>query len=234
MTYENQHRAKRLSFLKHRLFLIGLIIALTAALWRFSPLQEYLEPEYLVKFVRIIRNSPYALPAIILAYITASVLVLPNTAINVAVVIGIGGWHGFTSALFGSIVAALLLYGLGRKYGTKRFKKIKSNHIKKMQDYLKEGGIISVVIVRQLPIAPFPVINVMAGAMKVRFIPFLLGTFIGLLPGITLVSVFGRQLRKIIENPQPTDYILLALLIFLVVGAMLYLKKKVSHAKSNE
>ncbi len=48
--------------------------------------------------------------------------------------------------------------------------------------------------VRLVPVAPFTVVNVAAGAFNVRFFDFALGTLIGMAPGIFAIAVFGERL----------------------------------------
>ena len=52
-----------------------------------------------------------------------------------------------------------------------------------------------------LPIAPFAVVNLAAGSIGVRFQDFMLGTALGLAPGIVVLSMFGQQVRALWRQP---------------------------------
>jgi uncharacterized membrane protein YdjX (TVP38/TMEM64 family) len=59
-----------------------------------------------------------------------------------------------------------------------------------------------------VPLAPFALVNLAAGSLGVRFRDFMLGTAIGLAPGITVVCVFGRQVRSFWQEPRLTPVLL--------------------------
>ena len=65
-------------------------VTMTAA-WRFTPLEQYATPVRMIALTHAIRKTPWAPIAVILAYIVASCVMFPNTALNVAVVLGVGG-----------------------------------------------------------------------------------------------------------------------------------------------
>jgi uncharacterized membrane protein YdjX (TVP38/TMEM64 family) len=69
-----------------------------------------------------------------------------------------------------------------------------------------------------VPIAPFTVVNVVAGASDIRLGPFIAGTILGMAPGWILMSALGHQLAQMVTEPTAGDWALLALLIVLWVS----------------
>jgi uncharacterized membrane protein YdjX (TVP38/TMEM64 family) len=65
-----------------------------------------------------------------------------------------------------------------------------------------------------VPIAPFTVVNLVAGASHISFRHFTIGTIIGEIPGLTAMSVFADQISTALLHPGPKTFILLG-----VVGA---------------
>jgi uncharacterized membrane protein YdjX (TVP38/TMEM64 family) len=55
---------------------------------------------------------------------------------------------------------------------------------------LGERGLLAIVFARVVPVGPFSVVNIVAGASHIGWRDFLLGTVIGLLPGVTVASIF--------------------------------------------
>ena len=45
-------------------------------------------------------------------------------------------------------------------------------------------------VVRNLPVAPFTIVNMVAGASHIKLGDFLLGTALGMAPGIVAIMVF--------------------------------------------
>jgi hypothetical protein len=67
---------------------------------------------------------------------------------------------------------------------------------------LADDGIIAVAIIRDLPVAPLTIVNMIAGASHIKLKDFLVGTAIGMLPGILGVVVFSDRLLNAVRNPN--------------------------------
>jgi uncharacterized membrane protein YdjX (TVP38/TMEM64 family) len=57
-------------------------------------------------------------------------------------------------------------------------------------------------VLRLLPIAPFTVINLVAGTSELRMRDFLLGSLFGMAPGIVLITLFGDRLGAWLRRPD--------------------------------
>ena len=53
---------------------------------------------------------------------------------------------------------------------------------------------------RLLPIAPFIVVNIMAGALRVHLSHYTLGTAIAMLPGLLAAIVFGSEIGYLLSG----------------------------------
>ena len=85
-----------------------------------------------------------------------------------------------------------------------------------------------------LPIAPFTLVNLAAGASGIRFVDFLVGTLIGMLPGLVLLSIMGDRIIRILAEPSAGDIAILVLcvgaLIGLAVAAQAFLSRRGGRA----
>ena len=69
-------------------------------------------------------------------------------------------------------------------------------------------GILSVTAVRLVPIAPFTVVNLAAGALGISFRDYLIGTILGIAPGLIAMTLLGDRLLRIsnlVEKPKTED-----------------------------
>jgi membrane protein DedA with SNARE-associated domain len=136
-------------------------------------------------------------------FLESSIVPIPSEVIIVgAGAIGIS----LTSILiFGSIGAtlgAMVGYALGRyaampvilKFG--KFILIKPHHIEKAEAFAKKYGAWGVLLGRVLPIVPFKVFSIAAGITKIPWWPFVICTFIGVIPRIFVLSLFGMSIVK--------------------------------------
>ena len=81
------------------------------------------------------------------------------------------------------------------------------------------------MLLRLLPIAPYTVVNLMLGAVGIGLPRFLIGTFLGLLPGSLAATAFGHQLERLISDPSWQDGALLALVLAAAVAVLFALRR---------
>lgn len=222
---------------RRRRFLIGLIIAALlvvalAAAWRWTPLNQYLQPRLIAHWLAGIARSPWMPLVVAAVYVGSSAVMFPNTVLCFATILAFGPEKGFWYATGGSMLAAIAAYLVGRWYGPEPIKRLKIKSLEKMTKVLQRGGVFQVTTVRLLPLAPFTVVNVMAGVAHVRPLPYIVGTFLGLLPGNLLFTAFGRQLRQMISNPSPTALAILVGVTVIGSVALWYLQKFVAARSS--
>ena len=77
---------------------------------------------------------------------------------------------------------------------------------------------------RIVPLAPFTVINMVAGACQIRLTDFLLATVLGMSPGIFMIVILQDQLGRTLSDPTiGTIALLIAMAIFFaLLGAGFY------------
>jgi uncharacterized membrane protein YdjX (TVP38/TMEM64 family) len=82
-----------------------------------------------------------------------------------------------------------------------------------------------VAVVRNLPVAPFTIVNMVAGASHIKLKDFLLGTALGMLPGIVAITVFTDRVVAAVKNPDWTN-IAAAAGIALILATGVWLAQK--------
>ena len=83
--------------------------------------------------------------------------------------------------------------------------------IQAVDDKFKDSGIVGVAVIRLIPIAPFSLVNLVAGISSIGLIQFLAGTFLGMFPPMIAKGLVGDSLSKIFTNPSPETIGYLAL-----------------------
>jgi uncharacterized membrane protein YdjX (TVP38/TMEM64 family) len=79
---------------------------------------------------------------------------------------------------------------------------------------------------RLVPIAPFSLVNAAAGASRVRFRDFFLGTILGMGPGIFIITVLENRLGKLLEDPKLGNFAVAALVLVVAVVAGTWLARR--------
>jgi uncharacterized membrane protein YdjX (TVP38/TMEM64 family) len=118
----------------------------------------------------------------------------------------------------------MLTYGLGRIVGRKTVRRLTGRRLGRLQRQISRHGFLSVLTVRILPVAPFTVVNMVAGACQIRARDFFLGTLLGMAPGIFAVVLLETQLEQTLQDPTIEGVALLSALsvFFALAGGVVY------------
>jgi uncharacterized membrane protein YdjX (TVP38/TMEM64 family) len=197
-----------------------------ALVWRYSPLADLLTPESVDRFATHLASVWWAPLAIVLAYTPASLIMFPRPLITLAAVIAFGPWLGFALAMSGVLLAALATYGAGRALHRDTVRSIAGERLNRMMRVLRTNGVLAVTIVRMVPIAPFVVENIVAGAIRIDAWRYLVGTALGMLPGTLAATVFANELEALLADPGSVRWGLLAALAVLLVAVALVLRRR--------
>jgi uncharacterized membrane protein YdjX (TVP38/TMEM64 family) len=117
---------------------------------------------------------------------------VPVMALVVATVVVFGPILGVAYALVGAVASAAIAYGVGRALWRDALQRMAGPSFERLRRRFGRHGILAVAAVRLLPIAPFTIVNLVAGALRVRFDHFIVGTLLGMAPG---AAGFGALLR---------------------------------------
>ena len=91
-------------------------------------------------------------------------------------------------------------------------------------------GVLAVATVRMVPVAPFTVVNLAAGASRIPFTDYVLGTILGMLPGLVLMSALGYQIFNVLTAPTPLNVSLFVLAVVAWIGASLGIQALVTRS----
>ena len=205
-----------------KILLIALATAALAAAWRFTPLAELVTVERVVGWARAVRGVTWAPLVVIVLYTPAAFLMFPRPLLTLLTVIAFGPWLGFAYGMAGILVAALATYYAGQLLPRDTVKRLAGEKLGDMSEKLSADSLLAVTAVRLVPIAPFAIEGIVAGAVRIRLWPYVLGTFLGMLPGVLATSVFGRQITAALEDPSTVSWLIVGgILLALVVLTVL-------------
>lgn len=197
--------------------LLGLFILIGAllVLWRYSPLGDLMVPGRLGIWLDRLSQSAWAGPIVVAGFLLGSFIVVPVTAMIAATGIALGPQDGFLWASVGSAVAVTINYGLARMVPEPAIERWVGPWVGRMGQRFKRGGVVAIMVARNLPFAPFTLINVVAGGARIPFRDYMIGTILGMGPIIAALTILGDRLRGAWEAPTPANMVLLGLAILL-------------------
>ena len=143
-----------------------------------------------------LRNSPWALPAVILIFIITGFIAAPLFLLAGACVLAFGPWVGFLYAMIGTIVSSWPQFYLGRLGGAGLLKRYGGNKLNRLSRFIGRNDFLASMIVRNVPTAPAIVVNMAFGASHAKFWRFLAGVALGSIPKVAIVALLGQSVTS--------------------------------------
>ena len=203
---------------------IGIIVALAAA-WRFTPLAHVVTPDKVIGWAKDFADTWWAPLLVIAAYTPACFVMFPRPLITLAGVIAFGPWLGFLYALAGIVGSALVTYYLGRKMKRDTVRRLAGQKLDRMVEVLKKHGLIAMTLLRLVPVAPFAVEGIVAGAVRLRLWHLTVGTAIGMIPGTLAATVFGDQIESALSGAGDINWWLVGGLGLALAGGIVAVRR---------
>lgn len=225
-----KHAATRL----FRNALAILAVGALAATWHFTPLHAWLNVRPLLALLHRMGTLALAPLVLWLAFLAGGLTFFPVTLLIVVTAITFTPPLSVLYAFLGCLSSASLNYALGRVLGTRALNRLVKDRWRELRHRLRRRGLRTMIAVSLVPIAPFTLITATAGALKIRYRDLLLGTAIGVAPGILAVTLFTRSLTQALSNPVTKPLIVLVLLGIALGALALWVRRGMIHGAAKE
>jgi len=186
-------------------FVLILLAGFTAA-WRYTPLSEHVSAERIIAWAEGVGHIWWAPLVVMVTYTPACFVMFPRPLITLFAVIAFGPVLGFVYSLIGILGAALATYFVGRAMRPEAVRNLVGDKLHELTDVLRRRGLLACFAMRVVPVAPFVVEGIAAGAVRIKLWHYSLGTLLGMTPGTLTTSVFGDQIQTALEDPAKINY----------------------------
>jgi uncharacterized membrane protein YdjX (TVP38/TMEM64 family) len=186
MNTDNKKTPK--STLGRLVVLIAIIIALFLAM-KFLPVQQWLR-----SFNDWVGQMGVAGIFIFIGvYAVATVLLAPGAILTIGAGFAFGLWKGFLAVSAGSTLGAALAFLVARFIARDRVEAIAKGNEKfrKIDHAIGKQGAKLVFLLRLSPVIPFNLSNYLYGLTGVKFWPYVLASWLGMMPGTLLYVYIG-------------------------------------------
>ncbi len=200
--------------------------------WKFTPLAEIAKPRAIIDYIESVAGHRWAPLMFLAAYLLGGFVAFPVTVLGAAVAIIFPPWKAIPIAFTGIILSSALHHWIGARFLKSRDSARLGGIRKRIEETLTDQSIVTIAALRMVPIAPFVLVNLVAGCMGVKLRDFLLGTALGLAPSITVICLFGRQVRAFWKDPSVGSVALIVAVALVWLGIAIGLQKWVSRRKS--
>jgi uncharacterized membrane protein YdjX (TVP38/TMEM64 family) len=206
--------------MRRRLLALASVLALAAAAaaaWQLAPHATLAD---VFAAAERWRHSAWAAPLLLAAFVLGGLVAFPvNLLIALAVVV-LGPWAGAPCALVGSLLSAIALHEVGRALPERFHARLADPRWRKLRERILAHGVLAVAAVRIVPVAPYSVVSLAAGMLRVPRVDYIAGTALGMAPGVALYAVFADRAEAALRDPHPLAWLsLLGVVVVILVLA---------------
>jgi phospholipase D1/2 len=204
----------RLSSLVKIVIAATLIVAFPLA-WQYTPLSALADPAMVQRTLVSAASGPWAPVLVVGVFVLGGLVAFPVLVLIAVTAATFGPVYGLAYAAAGCLASALVTFFIGARLGKDLLRDYLGPRLDRIRRRIVRQGVISVAAIRVVPIAPFTFVNLVAGASQIRLQDYLLGTIIGMAPGLVIMSALGHQLFEMWRHPS---WLNIALLIAAIIG----------------
>src|SRR6185295_10048875 len=102
----------------------------------------------------------------------------PRPLLTLFAVLVFGPWRGFAVAMSGIVGSALATYGAGRRLSRGTLERLAGKKLARVSEVIRQRGFASVLAATVAPVAPFPVVGMAAGAVRIKLRHYLPATML--------------------------------------------------------
>ena len=119
-----------------------------------------------------------------------------------------GPWLGGAYAVIGATIGATVVF-LAARAGLAGLAARAGPWVRRLEKGFRRNGLNYLLVLRLIPIFPFWLVNLVAGAAGLRLWVYVLGTFIGIIPVTFIFASLGNGLGTLVEEGRPPDLAIL-------------------------
>ena len=168
----------------------------------------------------------------IILYTIGTILILPSTPLNLSGGAIFGAWWGTLWTSIAALIAAIVAFAFTRTIGRDVVARKLAGRWEAMDGEMRQGGLFYMFAIRLLPIIPYGIVNFAAGLTSIRFRDYLLGTFLGTVPGVLPFVMMGSGLQALGKGDIVPLMCALGLTGMLVGVATWYRRRRQSPQKA--
>jgi uncharacterized membrane protein YdjX (TVP38/TMEM64 family) len=126
---------------------------------------------------------------------------VPLSVLVAATALIFGPWLGAWVSLSAGVLSAIGGFLMGRWLWGDAVRRLAGANLARFSREIGERGIVAMMVVRLVPIGPFTIVNMVAGASHVRLRDFAIGTTVGMVPGIVGISILADRAAAAVADP---------------------------------
>jgi len=165
-------------------------------------------------------------PAIYLAVYGQPIIPLPASIMTIAGGLAFGPLWGTLAALCGATTRACGQFLIARLLGREAVARLLKGQAAALDQKIAANGFTTVLLIRLIPNIPFDMQNYGLGFSQVRFGPYAVATFLGMIPGSFAFVYLGYSLTDLRQAWKLV--VAIAVIVGLILAQRQYAKRRMS------
>ena len=185
--------------------------------------------ENLERWLQGYAGSPWAFAATVVLFIAAAFIGAPQFILIAACVVAFGPSLGFAYSWAATVASAAVTYWLGRGPTARLLDRYGGRTLGRLKGFVGKNAFYASFMIRNVPSAPFIVVNMAFGATRAAFPAYLLGCALGVLPKTALVAFFGGAVVSAVSGDGVWTSLILAAVAAVWLALMLGVRELVKR-----
>ena len=190
---------------------------------------ETLQKEMAVSWLTSIEESGWSGLIVLAVFAIGGTIGVPLNFMLVTTAMVIGSRFAIMYGIPGALLSSCIGFYLGRALGKPLVRRFGSEAVELVSRKLGERSFRSVAFIRLIPVAPFFIVNMVAGASYLRFKHYLVGTTLGMAPGMTAVVLLANRAEAAARRPGWDTILTLVIVVALLVGLFIFLRRALNN-----
>ncbi len=152
--------------------------------------------DHVEEWLAQLRTGPWGLPATIVLFCVTAYIAAPQFVLIGACVVAFGPVNGFLYSWIGTVVSGVITFYTGRLAGADFVRRYGGDTVNRMSRFIGRNDFVASMIVRNVPTAPFIVVNMAFGVSHASFWRYIAGLTVGVIPKTAIVALLGQSMHS--------------------------------------
>lgn len=171
------------------------LVTISIAVFQAADLGRYIKPEEIRAAIQ--SAGPMAPLLYLLIYSIAPTFFIPGWIISVAGGLAFGVLWGTVLTVVGATIGGAIAFFVARSLGRDFVARLLKGKFAALDDQAAAHGFQVIFFLRLIPLVPFDALDYIAGLSKIGARDYILGTFLGIIPGTFAYVYLGSALADI-------------------------------------